>query len=188
MRRSGISSGFSLKKSALALILIGLSVVTMTVALSRQSAQTEAGLEAGKRDASRIAAGAVQLQSIHYQRCGHSVTRTVDIQPEWAGLSPDELTEKLDMGWHVTEFAPDRITMSKNLMLFCPQHYVLMPDDSGVVSLWTNRYGEGMEKLRETEIRLTDLPETQREVVRVGVAFDSEASANEYLISQTAGR
>jgi hypothetical protein len=177
-----------IKRSAVAIILVGLSILTLTLVLSRPDVQTELGIETGRNDASRVAAGAVQLQTFHYQRCGHSVTRTVDVQPEWVGLTPEELSASLDMGWRVSDFQSARITMSKNLMLFCPQHYVLMPDDSGAVSIWTNRYGDGMEKVRETSITLVDLPETQRESVRVGVGFDSEGLADEYLISQTSGR
>ncbi|MDR2657193.1 MAG: hypothetical protein LBB86_05130 [Oscillospiraceae bacterium] len=177
--------------SALAIILVGLSVITLAITLSRGAqlgVEGEDGLTAGRSDAARVAAGAVQLQTIHYQRCGHSVLRTVDSQPEWAGLTPDELTARLDMGWRVTDFAPDRITMSKNVMLFCPQHYVLMPDETGQICVWTNRYGDGMERVRDTSVTLADLPETQRELVRVGVAFDSESEADAYLVEQTSGR
>ncbi|GHU67294.1 hypothetical protein FACS1894184_06880 [Clostridia bacterium] len=178
------------KISALAIILVGLSVLTLTIALSRGAgfgAVDEDGLTTGSADSSRVAAGAVQLQTIHYQRCGHSVTRTIDAPPEWAGMRSDELSAKLDMSWRVSDFASDRITMSKNVILFCPQHYVLMPDETGQVCVWTNRYGEGMEKVRDTTTSLADLPEVQRELVRSGMAFDSDGQADEYLVSQVSG-
>jgi hypothetical protein len=111
----------------------------------------------------------------------------VEAQPEWAGMTPEELAGRLDMGWRVTDFSPGRITMSKNVMLFCPQHYVLMPDETGQVCVWTNRYGEGMERVRDTSVTLADLPEAQRELVRVGVAFDSETLADQYLTTQASG-
>ncbi|MDR1598679.1 MAG: hypothetical protein LBS11_02220 [Oscillospiraceae bacterium] len=173
--------------SALAVVLVGLSVVTLGFALLRGAEVGEDGLETGRADASRVAAGATQLQTIHYQRCGHSVTRSVEAQPEWAGMTPEELAGRLDMGWRVTDFSPGRITMSKNVMLFCPQHYVLMPDETGQVCVWTNRYGEGMERVRDTSVTLADLPEAQRELVRVGVAFDSETLADQYLTTQASG-
>ena len=129
----------------------------------------------------RIQAGCVMRQTLNYQRCGHSVVRTVDVPAEWVGMAREQLEEQLDMSWRITDFGPLRITMLRNLMLFCPQHWVLMPDEAGRVCIWVNRYGEGMERVYETDWLLANMPEAEREQVRIGKAFDLLEEAESFL-------
>ncbi|HML45302.1 MAG TPA: hypothetical protein PKE04_00970 [Clostridia bacterium] len=135
----------------------------------------------GATQPARIQTECVMRQTLNYQRCGHSVVRTLDVPAEWVGMDRAQMEEQLDMSWRITDFGPLRITMQRNLMLFCPQHWVLMPDETGRVCIWVNRYGEGMERVYETEWLLANMPETEGEQVRIGKAFDLLEEAEGFL-------
>jgi hypothetical protein len=172
-------------KILLIVLLTGLLLVAAGIYFSYRSKQPQnnTSQETVKTAVSRVAVGAQLEQTLNYQRCGHSVVRTVTSPPEWAGLSADELNDKIDMAWRVTEFSPERILMSENIMSFCPAHYVLMPDETGMVCVWSNRLGDGMERVYDTGINLTDTREDVRELIRVGRAFDTLDEAQAYIKS-----
>ncbi|MDR1570376.1 MAG: hypothetical protein LBS72_07820 [Oscillospiraceae bacterium] len=171
----------SSKRLSVALVLIGLLLVSVGIAVSMRSTQSENGALTAVPPAARIQAGSVLRQTLVYQRCGHQVARTVDTPQEWIGLTYEELQPKLDMAWRVTDFSPSEISMRENLMLFCPQHWVLMPDETGQICVWVNRYGEGLERVYETSWTQSHLPESARETVRIGKAFDLLEEAEAYL-------
>jgi len=173
-------------KKRFAILLAGLVMIAAGVMIAHfgrtQAQAQEPGVETGYQ-AGRVAVGAVFRQTINYQRCGHSVTRTVDAPAAYTGLNNEGLADKLGMSWRVTDFSPSVIAMTKNVMLFCPQHVVLMPDATGQVCVWVNQYGDGMETVTETDYQLTDLDESEREAVRVGKAFDTREEAEGFLKS-----
>jgi hypothetical protein len=172
-------------RTLLIVLLVGLLLIAAGIYASFRTKQPNNIdiQETAKTNVARVAIDAQLEQTLNYQRCGHSVVRTVSAPPEWAGLSAEELNNTIDMAWRVTEFSPDRILMSENIMSFCPAHYVLMPDETGMVCIWSNRYGDGMERVYDTGIALTDTREDVRELIRVGRAFDTLEEAQSYIKS-----
>jgi len=163
-------------------LLIGLLLITGGIYASVRSRQrAEDGQSAARTNAARVAIGCRLEQTLVFQRCGHSVVRTVDAPPEWTGLTQAELEPKLDMAWRMTEFDSNKIKMRENIMLFCPSHWIIMPDGTGQVCVWTNRYGEGLERVYETDYSLMDISEDIREGIRNGRAFDTLEDVEGFL-------
>ena len=165
------------------ILLIGLLLVAGGIYSSVHSRQIsdENGRSAAKTGVLRVSAGCQLEQTLVYQRCGHSVIRTVDAPAEWVGLTQSELVPKLDMAWRMTQFEPSKIKMRENIMLFCPSHWIVMPDETGQVCVWTNRYGEGLERVLETEYALGDISEEIRESIRNGRPFNSRGEAEQFV-------
>lgn len=168
-------------RNTLGLLCIGILMVAAGLWLASDQRLPDGEDLPGMIQTDRVQDGCVQRQTINYQRCGHAVTRTVDIPAEWLGMDREQVEARLDMAWRVTDFAPLRIVMQRNVMLFCPQHWVLMPDETGRVCIWVNRYGEGMERVYETEWLLSAMPEADQEQIRIGMAFELLEEAESYL-------
>lgn len=168
-------------KRTLGLFLFGLLMIAAGLWMVSDQRLPDGEDLPGAVQPARIQTGCVQRQTLYYQRCSHSVLRSVDVPAEWVGMDRGQLEERLDMSWRISDFGPLRITMQRNLMLFCPQHWVLMPDEAGRVCMWVNRYGEGMECVYETDWLLADLPEEEREQIRIGKAFDLLEEAESFL-------
>lgn len=171
----------SSRRVSIVLVLIGLLLVSAGIIISMKSMKNEEGALTAQSDKARLQSGAILRQTLTYQRCGHDVLRTVDAPAEWIGLTLDELEPMMDIAWRVTDFSKSEIKMRENLMMFCPQHWVLMPDETGQICVWVNRYGDGLERLYETNWTLSRMSADAREDVRSGLAFDLLEDAEKYL-------
>lgn len=133
--------------------------------------------EAPAADDAQVSADRVTLsdtsqlyQTLTYTRCDHTVTRRVTAPVELYGRTLEE-TAALYAEWQVTEFSPAEMKMERRLDMFCPDHRVVMPDGAGYLCVYENKYGEAMALVRETQIRLSDLPAAVQEECRFGVGF-----------------
>ena len=62
-------------------------------------------------------------------------------------MTKDELAAKYDQ-WVITSFSPAQVSMERVLALYCPEHVVLMPDESGQLCIFRNRYGDALALVR----------------------------------------
>lgn len=109
-------------------------------------------------------------QTLHYDRCGHTVTRRVTADPEYQGATLAQMQQAYQ-NWSITSFAPTEIVMSCHLPIFCPDHLVVMPDGAGVLGVYLNEYGEGYTLQKQLEVPLTELSEDMLETVHLGLGF-----------------
>ncbi len=130
----------------------------------------------------RVEAGCELVQLMKYNRCDHEVTRRTPIPQELVGKTRQEVEAAYE-GWQVTEFLPKRVSMARVLSLYCAQHVVLMPDESGILSVFENKYGDAMAFVRSLETSLDALPESIQEEVRMGKGFDSLKDVEQWLES-----
>jgi hypothetical protein len=144
-----------------------------------QPPENAAANEAGTQP-SRVEAGCELIQQMSYSRCGHNVDRRTPLPQELVGKSRQDVESAYD-GWQVTEFLPKRITMARLFPLYCAQHVVLMPDESGVLGVFENKYGDAMAFVRSLETSLDSLPESVQEEVRLGKGFDTLADLEQWL-------
>ncbi len=129
-----------------------------------------------------LAQGALLNQTLTYQACGHVVQRRVDAPAECIGMERAAL-EKLLSDYRVTAFSPSEVAMQRELSMYCPAHWVVRPDDLGELCIWQNQLGEHMDQLTQLGFGAEDLPESERETVRRGKAFDSQQDMEGWLES-----
>ena len=110
------------------------------------------------------------------------MTRRQRLPAELAGMTKDELAAKYDQ-WVITSFSPAQVSMERALALYCPEHVVLMPDESGQLCIFRNRYGDALALVRELGVPLSDLPDDVQEEVRPGLGFDDEVTLEKWLES-----
>lgn len=131
-------------------------------------------------DQGLIARGCILHQTLHYALCGHSVERKIDAPDTVLGLNR-ELFEQAMEDWRITAFAAQRIEMSRAMEMPCPAHWVILADESGMLGVYRNLYGEELLCLRKMEMGVSAAPESDQMQLRRGMCFDSAQDAEAYL-------
>lgn len=116
--------------------------------------------------------GAILNQTLHYVPCGHRVQRRVDAPMEVIGMDR-KAVENAMPDYRITAYSGKEVAMQRDLPIFCPAHYVLLPDSQGELAVWQNELGEEMVLIRGLGIGVEDVPEGEQEVVRIGKPFDT---------------
>lgn len=120
------------------------------------------------------------IQHLTYQPCGHSLTRRQTLPPELAGQGRAALEAAYDL-WQITSFASDQVEMEQTLDLYCPDHLVLMPDESGMLCVFRNKYGDALALVSEMNIPLNELSDTVQEELRFGKGFADQEEMDLWL-------
>lgn len=122
------------------------------------------------------------IQHLTYAPCGHSLTRRQALPAELAGKTRADLEAAYDL-WQVTSFAPAEVTMEQSFALYCPEHLILMPDDSGMLCIFENRYGDALALVESLDLPLSELPDSYQEELRPGKGFSTHEELTLYLES-----
>ena len=166
-------------------MLLGLTLL-MIVALAPKSTVEDAPLpEAAqvRTDAQMTTAADCQLiQHMTYTPCGHDLTRRTALPAELAGKNREALSAAYD-AWQITSFASAEVVMEQTLALYCPQHVVLLPNESGMLCVFQNKYGDALALVKELDLLLTELPENIQQLVRQGKGFDTIEALEKWLES-----
>lgn len=120
------------------------------------------------------------LQRLTYQPCGHTLTRRLTLPAELVGKTRADLEAAYDM-WQITGFAADEVEMEQSLPIHCPEHMVLMPDDSGMLCIFRNKYGDALALVSEMNIPLDELPDAVQDELRVGKGFITQEEIDLWL-------
>lgn len=164
--------GTAVLAAAALLLIIGLTPRT----------QDDPSRQTGTDSAYTLNPGCQLIQHLIYAPCGHELTRRVTLPDELAGKRRGEVEEAYDL-WQITSFAADEVAMEQRSPLYCPEHLVLMADESGTVCVWQNRYGDALALLRELDLPLAALGEETQSSIRAGIGFDTEAELNAFIES-----
>lgn len=187
-RRHTDSKSVAWKKTA---GIIGVTMVALIAALALlqpwklligadlAEEKQEGAAEILSQDAT-LAPGATLDQTITYLPCGHVVQRRVEAPAELAGMDRKGIENALP-DYRVTAFSGKEVTMQRDMNLFCPDHWVLMPDSQGELCIWQNLLGEEMVRLRGLGITIADLPESEQNDVRIGKGFASAEALENWL-------
>ena len=125
-------------------------------------------------------------KTLYYAPCGHSVQRREELPAALAGLSRGALEAEIGCvipGAAVTGFSSDEVDIAVSLDIPCPLHWVLAENESGKLAVWQNRTGETLETVRETDIPLSQVNESERMALVSGVVFDDVQALEGYLES-----
>lgn len=126
--------------------------------------------------------GCQVMQHLTYLPCGHELTRRETLPAALIGKTRDEL-EAAYSDWRVTSFSADEVQMSQQLALHCPQHVVLKSDESGLLCVWQNTYGDALSLNRELNIPVSDFPDDVQQQLQVGLGFDTMEALQSWLES-----
>ena len=165
------------------LTLLGMAVLMIVGLTPRSASAPEA-----EPDTAQVAQDAVQsldaacemIQHLTYTPCQHQLTRRQALPPDLAGKTRADLEAAYD-AWQITSFAPKQITMSQSLDMYCPQHFILMPDDSGMLCIFQNKYGDALALVEELGVLFSELPDSYQEELRGGLGFDSQEELVQWL-------
>ena len=122
------------------------------------------------------------IQTLTYTPCGHEITRRQSLPEELVGKGRTELETTYDQ-WQITSFAPAEVRMAQALDMHCPEHLVLMPDDSGTLCVFRNKYGDALALVNELNIAVSSLPAAAQEDVEMGLGFDTPEEREMWLES-----
>ncbi len=164
--------------AAVTLLIIGLYPRGASAPDLPDTPQVE-GAEAGTQP-SKVEAGSELVQQMTYSRCGHELVRRTTLPQELVGKTRQDVEAAYD-GWQVTEFLPKQVTMARLLTMYCADHVVLMPDESGVLGVFENKYGDAMAFVQSLQTGLDTLPENVQEEVRQGKGFDTMEDMQQWL-------
>ena len=127
-----------------------------------------------------LAADCQVVQHLIYTPCGHELTRRQPLPEELVGTGRAEAEAAYDL-WQITSFSATELAMEQTVEIYCPEHHVLMPDASGVLCIFENRYGDALALVRSLDTPLSSLPESLQEELRQGKGFDSVEELERWL-------
>ena len=161
-------------------MLAGMALLLTLTALPRQSAEDPAAAQV-RADTQHTAAADCQIiQRLTFTPCGHELTRRQMIPTDLAGKTREEIAAAYDQ-WRVTSFSAGEIAMEQTVVLFCPEHVVLMPDEGGMLCIFQNRYGDALALVKELGVLLTELPDALQDTVRGGKGFSTIEELEQWL-------
>ncbi|MGN0778828.1 MAG: hypothetical protein ACI4MJ_06745 [Aristaeellaceae bacterium] len=157
------------------LLIVGLTPRTVRAPESEQPAA-----QAGADAAALLQEGCQVIQHMTYAPCGHELTRRQQLPAELIGKGRADLEAAYDL-WQVTSYAPMEVTMEQALSLYCPEHLVLMPDDSGMLCIFRNQYGDALALVNELNLPLSEFPDALQEELRPGKGFSTQEELDAWL-------
>ncbi|MBP3540986.1 MAG: hypothetical protein J6K72_04095 [Clostridia bacterium] len=160
-------------------------VTGLTLLLPRPGHAPEKIPSAEEANAARedlVEEGAILFQTLTYTRCEHQVARRVTAPTELYGKNLAGV-EALYPEWQITEFSPSQIRMAQQPDIFCPDHLVLMPDATGRLCVFQNKYGDALALVSELETDVSTLPAALQEELAEGIGFPNAEELDKWLES-----
>lgn len=158
-------------------LLVGTAAVFLAVALW---IGLGTGAQPTAKEKQNVEMDCQLVQTIHYARCGHDVTRRIAADKEYVGASLSQMQEAFP-DWSITSFAPAEIVMSCSLPLYCSDHLVVLPDGEGMLGVYYNEYGDGYALKKQLEAPVGDLSEEMMETIHLGLSFSTMQEIESWL-------
>jgi hypothetical protein len=163
------------------LTLLGMAVLLIVGLTPRSASAPEPdAAQAGGESALTLAADCAMVQHITYTPCGHDLTRRQTLPPEMAGKTRADLEAAYD-AWQITSFSSTAVAMEQQIDMYCPEHMILMPDDSGMLCIFKNKYGDALALVEALDLSISELPDSYQEELRPGKGFDTHSDLAQWL-------
>lgn len=164
-------------------LLMALAMMMVLAMIPLRTEDADPAAEQTSRDASQtLQADCAVIQQITYAPCGHQMTRRTALPGELTGKGRAEL-EAAYSAWQVISFSPSEVSMVQTLDMHCPQHIILLPDESGRLCAWQNKYGDALALVKELDTAVSGLPDEAQDEVRQGKGFDTLEDLEKWLES-----
>ena len=128
----------------------------------------------------RIEADCQIIQTMGFSRCGHSVTRRISAPESTVGMDFSRLQAYYAL-WQIEDFSREKVTMRREIPLYCPMHEVLSVNEAGEVVLCRNVYGDGMAVTKTYDRMMKEFDGDTQAVLLAGMGFDSREAAEAWL-------
>ena len=158
------------QKSPRAFWLWALIITAAALLIVALAAGLNTGAQMTAQEKQTVEADCQLVQTIHYTRCGHEVTRRITVDKEYHGANLKQMQEAF-ADWAITSYAAKEIVMSCSRNLFCPDHLVVMPDGAGVLGVYYNEYGDSYALQKQLEVPVGDLDAEAMESIHLGLPF-----------------
>lgn len=155
--------------------------------LTADAPQTEI-VPAGADLSEKTGAGCTLHETLLYESCGHSVQRREQLPARLVGLTRPALEEeivRLLPGASVTGFSASEVDVSRGMAIPCPLHWVLRGGEDGRLHVYQNRTGEGLTLVRDTDVPLERVSESERQEMLKGRLFHDVQALEGYLESMS---
>lgn len=163
------------------LTLLGMAILLIVGLTPRSASAPEPdAAQVGGDSTLTLSAECVMMQHLSYAPCGHSLTRRQALPQELAGKTRADLEAAYD-AWQVTSYAATEVVMEQSLDMYCPEHMILMPDESGLLCIFQNKYGDALALVEAMEVLISDLPDSYQEELRPGKGFDTQEELVQWL-------
>lgn len=162
-------------------ILVAIMMLSV-IGLSPAHIANDEASQADTSAATRMNNDCAVIQQLTYEPCGHTMTRREALPEALRGKTRTELEQYYE-GWRVVSFAAGEVQMAQTLAMHCPQHVVLKADDSGLLCVWQNTYGDALSLVRELGTPLSDFADEVQEQLRFGIGFDTDDALTQWLES-----
>lgn len=162
------------------LAIAALMIVGLTPRTASAPDEDPPAAQAGTDAAALLDESCQVIQHLTYTPCGHELTRRQSLPAELVGKGRADLEAAYDL-WQVTSYASTEVKMEQAVDLYCPEHLVLMPDDSGMLCVFRNKYGDALALVTELNIPLTELPDAVQEELRPGKGFATQEEVDLWL-------
>ncbi len=182
-KSSGIRPTIDRRRLITGSAMLGAMALVLTLAVQTANTQDAPDASPVRADSQMTANADCQvIQHLTYTPCGHQMTRRVALPADLTGQTRETITAAYG-DYQVTSFSAGEIVMEQSLPMFCPEHIIIQPSESGMLCLFENRYGDALGLIRETGVQLGDLPESIQQEVRTGKGFASQDEAEKWLES-----
>lgn len=127
----------------------------------------------------KISPNAILYIKKYYQKCKHTVTEKAQMPSNLVNLAHADL-KKIYSDWQIETFSPFEVTIKKDLVGICGEHFVLKEKD-GFITIYTLNNNEGLELKQKTEISTKYLTEFDLINLQKGIEAIGKENLNKLL-------
>lgn len=128
---------------------------------------------------SKVSPNAIMNEKRYYKKCDHLIRETVDIPEELVNMSEEDV-KKYYAGWNIEKYTPTEITIYKEFLGICNEHYVVKKNGD-VLGIYIENDDGVEEWLEDTQIEIQYLPEEDIKNFEVGVKVVGKTNLNLFL-------
>ena len=128
---------------------------------------------------SKVSPNAIVNEKRYYKKCDHLIRETVDIPEELVNMSEEDV-KKYYAGWNIEKYTPTEITIYKEFLGICNEHYVVKKNGD-VLGIYIENDDGVEEWLEDTQIEIQYLPEEDIKNFEVGVKVVGKTNLNLFL-------
>ena len=128
---------------------------------------------------SKVSPNAIVNEKRYYKKCDHLIRETVDIPEELVNMSEVDV-KKYYAGWNIEKYTPTEITIYKEFLGICNEHYVVKKNGD-VLGIYIENDDGVEEWLEDTQIEIQYLPEEDIKNFEVGVKVVGKTNLNLFL-------
>lgn len=127
----------------------------------------------------KISPNCILIKKEYYKDCDHLINKQETV-PEYLVNKSEEELKQAYLGWTIEEFTNEQITIYRENVGYCDQHYVIR-ENNGVLAIYTLDVAGNEIWKEDTDIQTMYLTPTDLEKVREGIKAIGDEQLNSVL-------